>query len=91
MGGGGAKKTPQRVKTTGWGRRDVVGRGTGVVGPKKPPNESLRLVGWCREVVGDEKGTQRVVMTRWVWWWDGVPGWWGQKNPPTSRYDSLGA
>ena len=54
--GGGAKKTPQRVKTTRWGRRDVVGRGTGVMGQKNPPNESLRLVGWCREIVGRGTG-----------------------------------
>ena len=60
------------------------GWGEGGVRQKRPPDESKRLVGCCLTWVGDEKATQRVVMTRWVWFW-GWTRWWGgvgQKRPP---------
>ena len=72
----GDEKATQRVVMTCW-------VGTGVVGQKKPPNESLRLVGWCREVMGWGTGvvgpkkppneSKRLVGGVGTWW-DVVPG-----------------
>ena len=83
----GPKNPPNESKRLVGGRREVVGRGSGVVGPKNPPNESLRLVGWCREVMGWGTGvvgpkkppneSKRLV--------GGV-----EKGHPASHYDSLG-
>ena len=76
----------------GWRMLVVVWAGTSEGGLGKPPNESIRLVGgcrnWCRGRRGEETH-QRVEMTR---WWPlgrasrlGVGG-----DGPTSRIDSLG-
>ena len=55
------------------------GWGEGGVRQKRPPDESKRLVGCCLTWVGDEKATQRVVMTRWVWF-EGCARWWGKEG-----------